>query len=332
MSKAVLWMQRQSEAALDQSMVEAVLASVRREPLLCRVGESRLPDRRTVAEAVTLIRRLIFPGFFGDRELRASELESHVEQLVMRASAHLQGEICAVLRYAHELDLDLVAGQDPADDTELARSVTASFLGELPEIRRLLSLDVQAAFDGDPAATHTDETILCYPGVGAIFAHRVAHALYRLGVPLLPRIIQEMAHSETGIDIHPGCEIGERLFIDHGGGVVIGETAVLGDGVRIYQGVTLGAKSFEADERGALVRTGKKRHPTIGNNVTIYAGAVILGGDTVIGDDCVISGSVFLTESVPGGHIVRNPKPELVVRTARADVPRDGRRYTEAGG
>ncbi|MCB0900452.1 MAG: serine acetyltransferase, partial [Actinobacteria bacterium] len=179
---------------------------------------------------------------------------------------------------------------------------------------RLIALDVQAAFDGDPAAIHTDEVVFCYPGLEAILSHRIAHALTRLHVPLLPRLIQELAHNATGIDIHPGATIGESFFIDHGTGVVIGETTVIGDHCRIYQGVTLGAKSFQRDETGRLVR-GVKRHPTIGNRVTIYAGAVILGGDTVIGDDCVINGSVFLTRSVPPGHIVRQKSPELVMRS-----------------
>jgi serine O-acetyltransferase len=175
---------------------------------------------------------------------------------------------------------------------------------------------VLAAFDGDPAATHTDEVIFSYPGLEAVLDHRFAHELLRLGVPLLPRIISEQAHSRTGIDIHPGAQIGRSFFIDHGAGVVIGETAVIGDHVKIYQGVTLGAKSFDKDERGRLVR-GRKRHPTIGDRVTIYAGAVILGGDTIIGDDCVISGGVFLSQSVPPRHVVRQKQPELVMRSNR---------------
>ena len=279
-----------------------------------------------------IIRRLVFPGFFGDRELSREAVPAHIEGLAQRAAAHLRAEVLSSLRYAHELDLDLVTDRDPANDPTLARDLAWRFLARIPDVRRLLALDVQAAYDGDPAAHHTDETILCYPGVEAIFSHRIAHELLVLGVPLLPRIIQELAHSNTGIDIHPGCRIGESFFIDHGGGVVIGETAVIGDRVRIYQGVTLGAKSFDQDEMGRIIRSSAQRHPTIGNRVTIYAGAVILGGDTVIGDDCVVSGSVFLTESVPPGHVVRNPKPELVLRTPGAQVERDGRRYTEAGG
>ncbi|MBL1216399.1 MAG: hypothetical protein D8M59_02770 [Planctomycetes bacterium] len=211
-------------------------------------------------------------------------------------------------------DSDVVCAMTASECDRLAAEITHAFLGRLPEVRRLLSLDVQAALDGDPAAEHTDETIFCYPGVMAIMVHRLAHELYRLDVPLLPRIMSEYAHSITGIDIHPGAEVGESFFIDHGTGVVIGETTVIGKHCKVYQGVTIGAKSFPKDARGRLIR-GVKRHPTLGDYVTVYASATILGGDTVIGEGCVISGGVFLTRSVPPGHIVRAIGPELVVRT-----------------
>jgi serine O-acetyltransferase len=172
---------------------------------------------------------------------------------------------------------------------------------------------VQAAYDGDPAARHTDEAILCYPGITALFVHRVAHELYVLRVPLLARILQEFAHAETGIDIHPGASIGESFFVDHGTGVVIGETTVIGDRCKVYQGVTLGARSFEKDERGALKRD-TKRHPTLGNDVTVYAGATVLGGDTMIGDGAVIAGGVFLTKSVEADHVVQAAAVEIRVR------------------
>jgi serine O-acetyltransferase len=162
-----------------------------------------------------------------------------------------------------------------------------------------------------------DEVILCYPGVDAVFVHRTAHLLHGMGVPLVPRMMSELAHGRTGIDIHPAARIGSAFFIDHGTGVVIGETAEIGDHVKIYQGVTIGAKSIERDADGRVVR-GRKRHPTIGSRVTIYADSVILGGDTVVGDDCVVSGAVFLTQSAPAGHIVRAKQPELVLRTNRA--------------
>jgi serine O-acetyltransferase len=203
-----------------------------------------------------------------------------------------------------------------------------AFLERTPELRRLLSLDVEAAFEGDPAASNTDETIFCYPGVDAIFTHRVAHELWKLKVPLLPRIMSEYAHNETGIDIHPGATIGESFFIDHGTGVVIGETAQIGNRVKLYQGVTLGALST----KGGQAWRGRKRHPTIEDDVTIYAGAIILGGETVIGKGSVIGGSVFLTQSVPAYHTVSMKAPELRMSVRRGKGKRGAVQEEPAGG
>ena len=315
---------------IDQSLIERLTRSILDDPRVSHVGSTHLPDRAAVGELVEVIRELVFPGFFGRRDLTRESLDAHVRDLLTRAVRLLENQIRAVLRYEREIS---PRGHDPSlDDPECAQRATdvaRELVAQIPDLRAMLSLDVQAAYDGDPAARHVDEAIFCYPGVDAIFTHRVAHALYEMKVPLLPRIIQEMAHSRTGIDIHPGATIGRSFFIDHGGGVVIGETTRIGDQVRIYQGVTLGAKSFAKDEKGRLQRTATQRHPTIGNRVTIYAGAVILGGDTAIGDDCVISGSVFVTDSVPPGHIVRQKTPELVLRTNRDAL--DGRE-AEAGG
>ena len=185
-------------------------------------------------------------------------------------------------------------------------------MARIPAIRELLAADVQAAFRGDPAARTVAEVILCYPGIAAMTAHRFAHELWIREVPILPRMLSELAHSTTGIDIHPGARIGRGVFIDHGTGVVIGETCEIGDGCRIYQGVTLGAKKFERDADGSL-RKGTKRHPTLGARVTVYAGATILGGDTVIGDGSVVAGGVFVTQSVPPGHLVANQKAQVRV-------------------
>ncbi len=184
----------------------------------------------------------------------------------------------------------------------------------IPAVRELLAGDVQAAFDGDPAALNIDEVILAYPGLLAISVQRLAHPLYELEVPLMPRIMSEWAHARTGIDIHPGANIGRNFFIDHGTGVVIGETTDIGDNVKIYQGVTLGALSFPKDERGRVIRQAK-RHPTVRDNVTIYANAIILGGDTVIGENSVIGGSVFVTSSVPPNSVVTFKPPELRLKT-----------------
>lgn len=313
-----------SESELVRRLAESMLA----DPRTSHIGKPLLPSREAVGELVEHLRRLMFPGFFGKRGLSAAALTAHVAELVARVREKTEQEARAALQYMEGLrggTLAVKRGRAPRTDQtidERARAVALAFISRLPELRRLLSLDVQAAYDGDPAAIHPDETIFCYPGIDAIFAHRVAHEFYLMEVPLLPRIIQEMAHSRTGIDINPGAKIGESFFIDHGGGVVIGETTVIGSHVRIYQGVTLGAKSLEKDAHGRVVK-GMKRHPTIGDRVTIYAGAVILGGETSIGDDCVIGGGVFVTQSVPAGHLARQREPELVVR-AHAASPKAG--------
>ena len=195
-----------------------------------------------------------------------------------------------------------------------AKAIVDEFVAALPEVRRLVETDVDAAYDGDPAATSRMEVVMAYPGLYAVTVHRLAHVLYKLRVPILPRVMSELAHSKTGIDIHPGATIGERFFIDHGTGVVIGETTVIGRNVRLYQGVTLGGLSFAKDDNGALVK-GLKRHPNIEDNVVIYANATILGGDTTIGHDSEIGGSVWLIESVPPNSRVYNKPPAPVIKT-----------------
>ncbi|MHC5004965.1 MAG: serine O-acetyltransferase EpsC, partial [Planctomycetota bacterium] len=251
---------------------------------------------------------------FGRREVREDGLPGHVVDLLEDLARLLLDQVVAALRYAEETG----AGDGAAATAEpcevRARRTVAAVVDRIAALRDLVSLDVQAAFDGDPAAQHTDEIILCYPGVRALSVHRLAHELYRLGVPLLPRMMSERAHAATGIDIHPGARIGKSFFIDHGTGVVIGETTLIGDHCKLYQGVTLGAKSFPRDARGRL-RRGDKRHPTLEDHVTVYAGATILGGDTVIGAGSVINGGVFLTSSVPPGHVVRGPRFDITLRS-----------------
>lgn len=271
----------------------------------------RAADLTRVREMVETLRRLVFPGFF-DPEPPAERLEQSVEESCRKVAQILEQEVRGAMRYGRR---EGHGGPTPTDEQEFVAHVVASFLGRLAGVRASLALDVHAAYDGDPAAEHTDEIILCYPGMDATFTHRLAHELYGLGVPLLPRVMSEQAHSRTGIDIHPGARIGESFFIDHGSATVIGETSIIGKQVKIYQGVTLGARSFPKDERGRAIR-GIKRHPTIGDRVTIYAGAVILGGDTVIGDDCVIAGGVFVTASVPAGHVVQQLRPDLILKPA----------------
>ena len=196
-------------------------------------------------------------------------------------------------------------GTEEADAIKQAEATTLEFFRQIPAVRALVQTDLQASYDGDPAATGMAEVIFAYPGLFAITVYRLAHVLHELGVPLIPRMMTEHAHSVTGIDIHPGATIGEYFFIDHGTGVVVGETCVIGHHVKLYQGVTLGAKSFACDEGGNPVK-GVHRHPRVGNNVVIYAGATILGGDTHIGDGCTIGGSVWLTKSVPAGSTIYN--------------------------
>ena len=195
-----------------------------------------------------------------------------------------------------------------------AKEIVAAFRARLPEVRRLVDTDVSAAYDGDPAATSRMEVVMAYPGLYAVTIHRLAHELYRLDVPIIPRVMAELAHSKTGIDIHPGAQIGERFFIDHGTGVVIGETCVIGRNVRLYQGVTLGGLSFAKDQAGALVK-GLKRHPNIEDNVVVYANATILGGETTVGHDSEIGGNVWLKDSVPPFSRVYNQQPAPVIKS-----------------
>lgn len=256
------------------------------------------PTHTEVVHLVDRVRSLIFPEAFphhadatGSDDSVGPELTSMIERCLVA-----EGEV----KKAAEADL-----------------TASSFLDGLPAIRDLLTLDARAAYEGDPAAKSMLEIALCYPGVDAVFSYRIAHSLLELGVPLLPRMISEHAHTRTGVDIHPGATIGPSFFIDHATGVVIGETTEIGANVTLYQGVTLGARSFPRDKDGRVIR-GIKRHPTIGDRVTIYAGAILLGGDTVIGDDCLISANVYCTKTVPNGHIVRQKHGELQF------VPRDG--------
>ena len=248
-----------------------------------------LPSRAKTIEITEWLRRLIFPGFFDEQRLTSKTIHEHVSQMLNRVHDGLYDQIREALRYELNRTKGNGKGDDCPDCDTQAHRITMTFLDRLPEMRRMLSLDVHAAFDGDPAAVNFDETVFCYPGIDSIFIHRVAHELWKLKVPLLPRIMSEYAHNQTGIDIHPGATIGESFFLDHGTGLVIGETAEIGDRVKLYQGVTLGALST----KGGQVWRGRKRHPTIEDDVTVYAGAIILGGDTTIGCGCVIGGFGF---------------------------------------
>jgi len=263
-----------------------------------------LPSRDEIVLMVDLLRSVIFPGYFGNRDITEGSLTFHVGAVLDRVALIMAEEVKRGLCFSC-----VKAPQDriPVECDRQAKAITASFLVRLPELRYKLALDAVAAYEGDPAAPSPSEAIFCYPGVSALTSHRIAHELYLLDVPLIPRIISEHAHSQTGIDIHPGARIGERFFIDHGTGVVIGETCVIGDRVRLYQGVTLGAKSFPLDDDGHPIK-GIDRHPIIEDDVTIYSGATILGRVT-IGKGSVIGGNVWLTRSVPPGSRISQMRP-----------------------
>lgn len=296
-------------------LVEGLLASYRRDPRGQHVNRRYLPSRDEILEIARLLLELFYPGYYGRQDLTDENLAFHVGNLLSTVREKLLVQVETCLCYAREIE-----GRPPAECGEAARRATGAFLARLPAIRDKLVLDVQAAYDGDPAAQSLDEVILAYPGFLAVTVHRVAHELHRLDVPLLPRILSEWAHTQTGVDIHPGASIGESFFIDHATGVVVGETTEIGARVKLYQGVTLGAMSHPRDERGRVVR-GTKRHPTVGDDVTLYANAIVLGGETTVGSESIVGGSVFLTRSVPPGSRVAMKPPELAVRGAAPPAP-----------
>jgi serine O-acetyltransferase len=259
-----------------------------------RLGRRALPSREEVTLVIDDLRAALFPWHFGAAEISEDGLSFYVGHTLDRALATLEEQVRLGILF------ECTHATDPCETcARQAREVTATFTGRLPEVRRLLATDAQAAFEGDPAATSPDEAIFCYAGITAVLYHRIAHELHVLGVPLIPRIISELAHAATGVDIHPGAKIGASFFIDHGTGVVIGETSIIGERVRLYQGVTLGAKSFPTDARGRPIK-GVARHPIVEDDVIVYAGATILGRIT-IGRRSVIGGNVWLTQSVPPG-------------------------------
>jgi serine O-acetyltransferase len=267
-----------------------------------------LPSRDAAVAVLDALQELLFPGYAGAQGLAGAGLRLHVEARVAWLYETLTEQIARAAGHGHRIE-----DACPVTERE-ATECAGEFLSRLPAVRELLATDVTAAYEGDPAAVCHDEVIFSYPGLYAIMTYRLAHELHALDVPLIPRIMTEHAHSRTGIDIHPGTRVGPGFFIDHGTGVVVGGTAVLGANVKLYQGVTLGAFSFDRDADGQLVRH-TKRHPTIEDDVVIYAGATILGGDTVIGRGSVIGGNVWLTHSVPPGTRVLQDSPRLRIIT-----------------
>jgi serine O-acetyltransferase len=265
-----------------------------------------LPSKKVVIEVLEDLFTILFPGYLGREGTTKANIQYFLGNTLTSIYTRLTNEVEKSLKYICRKITEC-----PHDVCQKrGRVVVKELLEKIPEIRSLLSGDIEAAYSGDPAAVSTEEVILSYPCVLAIATYRVAHELYLRGIPLIPRIMSEHMHSLTGIDIHPGAKIGKNFFIDHGTGVVIGETAEIGDNVKLYQGVTLGALSFPKDEKGNIIK-GRKRHPTVGNNVVIYSGATLLGADAVVGDNVVIGGNVWITSPVASGTKITIARPEL---------------------
>ncbi|MBN2441352.1 MAG: serine acetyltransferase [Spirochaetales bacterium] len=264
-----------------------------------------LPTADSIVDIITDFFRVIFPGFVGNEIVTTSSIHFYVGSIIEGLYGKLVKQITRALKYQCTLD-----NCEECECQWMANKISAHLLDSLPEIRHFIKLDVTAAFEGDPAARSYDEVIQSYPFIKAITVHRIAHILYKENVPLIPRMMSEWSHAQTGIDIHPGATIGESFFIDHGTGVVIGETTEIGNNVKIYQGVTLGARSFPKDEKGKLMRD-VKRHPTLKDYVTVYANATILGGETVIAENAVIGGNTWITTSVEADTVVSINQPDL---------------------
>jgi serine O-acetyltransferase len=289
-------------------ITEAIVATYTECRTINHLGHKPLPSREAIIEILTDLMDVIYPGYVRRQNLHIGNVEYHVGDLVDGLHDKLTEQIIRVLR--HDCD----PRRDQHGDIEAeAQEKTIAFLRKIPDLRLVLEQDAQEAFIGDPAAKNYHEIILCYPGLEAITVYRIAHELLLLDVPLIPRMMTEYAHSKTGIDIHPGARIGASFFIDHGTGVVIGETCDIGSHVKLYQGVTLGALSFPRDADGNIIR-GQKRHPTLEDEVVVYANATILGGNTVVGHHAVVGSSVWLTESVAPYTVVLLEKPQLRIK------------------
>ena len=280
-----------------EGIVDSILEDYRHQRDIDKLDPFQHPDKAVVIDMIGKLLRIVYPGFSRDRTYRIYNAKHNLSMLIEDVMYNLNKQIAIVLR----------SRMSPEEAQEAAQELSLKFFRAIPQVRAVAQTDAEAFYEGDPAAFSIDEIIFCYPGLFAVTVYRLAHVLYGLGVPLLPRIMTEHAHSVTGIDINPGATIGKYFFIDHGTGIVIGETTVIGDHVKVYQGVTLGALTT----RGGQSLRGKKRHPTIEDNVTIYAGASILGGGTVIGRDSVIGSNVFITHSIPACTTVSVKSQEL---------------------
>jgi serine O-acetyltransferase len=301
-------------------IVENIVATYTECSRTSHLGHKPLPSREAVVEVLRDFLDMLYPGYWRKQNLHIGNVEYHVGDLIDGLHDKLTQQITRALR--HEQDYAPVETRVELDFEGLAQQKAIELLKRLPDVRLELEQDVQAAFEGDPAAKSYHEVIFCYPGLEAVSVYRIAHELLLLGVPLIPRMMTEYAHARTGIDIHPGARIMPGFFIDHGTGVVIGETCDIGRNVKLYQGVTLGALSFPRDADGNIIR-GMKRHPTLEDEVVVYANATILGGDTVIGHHAVIGSNVWITQSVAPETVVSLEKPSLRMRlpgTSAADA------------
>lgn len=295
-------------------LTDRIVESYSQVGTINHLGHCPLPRYEVIISAVHDLFDIFYPGYRRREGLHIGNVTYHVGNLIDGLHDKLTTQIARAIEHEDRVINAGGCDKDKTDFEARGQSMAIQFLETIPDIRKTLATDVKAAYDGDPACKSHDEVIFCYPGLEAITAYRMAHELYRLSVPFIPRMITEWAHKETGIDIHPGAQIGHHFFIDHGTGVVIGETGVIGDHVKIYQGVTLGALSFPKDANGNLVRE-TKRHPTIEDNVVIYANATVLGGKTVIGHDSVIGSSVWVTSSVDPHTTVLTETPKLRMRS-----------------
>ena len=291
-------------------IVDSILQSCKTEQAIQHLDSTAMPSRESIILLLAEIEALMFPGFVGRNEVESSNLVYYLGELVNKVFDGLSLQIMRTIRH----ECNRAADGACRHCVDNAQKYALDFLRQVPALRALLAEDVQAAFVGDPAAKSLDEIIFSYPGVKAVTIYRIAHVLWNQGVPILPRIMSEYAHTVTGVDIHPGATIGRRFFIDHGTGVVIGETTQIGNNVQIYQGVTLGALRMPKDADGNVDRNAK-RHPTIKDNVTVYSGTTILGGETIIGENAIVGGNLWITHSVPAFTKVVNVPPEIQVRT-----------------
>jgi serine O-acetyltransferase len=292
-----------------RAVVGQMVRSCEEKETVDHVGAALIPSKDVVIRILDILQDIVFPGYFGKQELTQRTLEYHLGTEIVTVYEMLANQIARSIRHeCRRMESLCVHCQEKGWEEALA------FMEKLPDLRRILAEDVWAHYDGDPASKSLDEIVFCYPGLYAIFVYRIAHVLFSRGIPLMPRIMTEHAHSRTGIDIHPGAKIGSHFFIDHGTGVVVGETTDIGNRVRIYQGVTLGALSVPRESSDGISLRGVKRHPTIEDDVTIYAQATILGGETVIGARSVIGGNVWLTSSVPQDTTVLIETPRHVFK------------------